>query len=226
MSLPSSLMRFLAEKGLSATDLVEAMEIYERDCHAMSRVTECDIHHEVTAEELEDKRRKAADRKRRQRERQKEMSRDVTNVTRDIAPPLSLPPSFPPYPPNNPPPAHPPVGDTRARGGKSKPKFDLPDDIPADEWGAYVEMRNRIKKPMTDHAKELAVKELRKLAAQGHDPPDVLNQSTLNSWQGLFALKDQRNGRTNSYRDGRSAWVNDAGTGLGGIGDGDGFLNF
>lgn len=114
----------------------------------------------------------------------------------------------------------------REREQTAELAFVLPPDIPTDEWNAFVDMRKRIKKPMTDHAKGLAVKELRKLATQGHDPPDVLNQSILNSWQGLFALKEQRNGRANSYRDGRSAWVNDAGTGLGGVGDDNGFLNF
>lgn len=71
--------------------------------------------------------------------------------------------------------------------------FAVPDWVPATEWAAYEDMRKSIKRPMTDRAKELAVIELAKLSDDGHRPGDVLNQSVLNSWQGLFPVKaDQR----------------------------------
>lgn len=224
MGLTASVIRLLIEKGLSAEDIADVADAFERDSHAMSRVTSCDIDEDVTPEDLDEKRRKAADRKRRQRERERGMSRDVTYVTRDKcdnSPPLSLPPSFPPYPPNNPPPTHPHVGKpARVRGSKRDEVFVLPADIPQAEWDAFVEMRRMTKHPMTDHAKRLAINDLRTiLAKHGHPFADVLNQSTLNNWRGLFALKEERNGRTNSYRDGRSAWLNADGTGLGGVGD-------
>ena len=47
-------------------------------------------------------------------------------------------------------------------------------------------MRAKIKKPMTAAAKRLAVSKLAELRDEGHDPSDVLCQSTFNSWQGLF----------------------------------------
>jgi hypothetical protein len=50
-------------------------------------------------------------------------------------------------------------------------------------------MRTKIRKPMTTRAKALAVINLDKLRAEGHAPEAVLNQSTLNSWQGLFEIK-------------------------------------
>lgn len=112
----------------------------------------------------------------------------------------------------------------RARKKSDEP-FVLPDDLPADEWDAFVEMRKRIKKPMTDHAKRLAVGKLHKLRSSGHDPTDVLNQSTLNSWQDLYPIKENRHERPNSHRDGRSAWLNESGTGLGGAGDGGGLFD-
>lgn len=67
--------------------------------------------------------------------------------------------------------------------------FVLPSWIPKDAWDAYLEMRRRIRKPMTQRAMELAVIELAKLRDQGHDPKAVLDQSTLHSWQGLFEVK-------------------------------------
>jgi hypothetical protein len=72
--------------------------------------------------------------------------------------------------------------------------FVRPDWVPAEPWDAFVAMRIKNRKPMTDHAKTLAVSELAKLAEDGHPPGAVLNQSTFHSWLGLFKIKDQDNG--------------------------------
>lgn len=77
---------------------------------------------------------------------------------------------------------------------KSKHKFYLPDWIPKETWQAFEEMRRKIRKNMTDHAKELAVKDLASLKADGHDPKAVLDQSIMNSWQALYPLKLKANG--------------------------------
>lgn len=67
----------------------------------------------------------------------------------------------------------------------------------------YVEMRKQIKKPMTERAIELAIKKLVELSTlPSSDSMDndlaiqVLNQSVMNSWQGLFPLKEQKSGST------------------------------
>ena len=67
----------------------------------------------------------------------------------------------------------------------------------------YLEMRKQIKKPMTDRAIELAIKKLEELSALPFsDSMDndmairILNQSVMNSWQGLFPLKGQKTGST------------------------------
>lgn len=67
--------------------------------------------------------------------------------------------------------------------------MELPDWVPEADWGAYLQMRQRIRKPATDRAKELAIGELDKLRGEGHDPGAVLRQSVLHSWQGLFPIK-------------------------------------
>lgn len=63
----------------------------------------------------------------------------------------------------------------------------------------YLEMRKQIKKPMTERAVDLAIKKLYELAAVPFsDSMDndlairILNQSVMNSWQGLFPLKEQK----------------------------------
>lgn len=83
---------------------------------------------------------------------------------------------------------------SRNRQVKARQEFVLPDWVSQKAWSAYLEMRQRIKKPMTPYAMELAVKELGKLRDEGNDVEKVLNQSTLNSWQGLFGIK--RNGKS------------------------------
>lgn len=81
----------------------------------------------------------------------------------------------PSEPPNNP----------KAWGGE----FVLPDWVPTEEWKGYLEMRRKIKKAATPHAMRLAVKSLENLKTAGNDPRAVLEQSIMNSWQGLFPLK-------------------------------------
>lgn len=59
----------------------------------------------------------------------------------------------------------------------------------------YLEMRRRIRKPATETAIQLALGVLDRLKNQGHDPNAVLEQSILNSWQGLFELKGKQGSR-------------------------------
>lgn len=67
----------------------------------------------------------------------------------------------------------------------------------------YLEMRKQIKKPMTERAVELAIKKLEELSTLPFsDSMDndlairILNQSVMNSWQGLFPLKEQKTNNT------------------------------
>lgn len=127
------------------------------------------------------------------------------NVTRNAernADPHPLPPndliSNPPTPaPEN-------ITPAREKRGSAKRKevlpFVRPDWVPEHPWDGYVEMRTKIRKPMTDNAKWMAVDELRRLTDAGHPPGDVLNQSIFNSYQGLFELKDRRNGNGTGNR--------------------------
>lgn len=69
-------------------------------------------------------------------------------------------------------------------------RFALPDWVPEAEWLGFCEMRRRIKAPLTDRAKGGIIRELSKLAEDGHPPGRVLDQSTTNAWRGVFPLKD------------------------------------
>ncbi len=76
------------------------------------------------------------------------------------------------------------------RAKKSEPVHQLPDWINPESWDGFVEMRRKIKKPLTDRAMTLAIGKLEELRRQGQDPNKVLDQSTLHNWQGLFAVKE------------------------------------
>ena len=57
----------------------------------------------------------------------------------------------------------------------------------------YMDMRKKIKAPMTDRAIELAIKNLNKLSGGDKEKSiAILNQSIMNSWKGLFELKDNK----------------------------------
>ena len=76
------------------------------------------------------------------------------------------------------------------RGAASAAPFVLPDWIPKEHWASYEEMRNKIRKPMTDSARRMAVLKLENLNEQGQPPGQVLRQSVFNGWQGLFPIKE------------------------------------
>lgn len=96
--------------------------------------------------------------------------------------------------------------DRRKKNTPSKPpkgggvaSFAPPDWIPREPWDAWLESRKR--KP-TLRALEMAVEKLEKLKGLGSDPGEVLSQTVVNGWTGLFevsksaARKGENNGKT------------------------------
>ena len=79
----------------------------------------------------------------------------------------------------------------RAKNPRTHPPsaFVLPDWISSDAWNDFEDHRKTIRKPLTDKSRKLAVAELSKLRDLGYPPNDVLAQSILNGWTGLFPLK-------------------------------------
>jgi hypothetical protein len=81
----------------------------------------------------------------------------------------------------------------------------LPDWIPLDAWTGFVDMRQRIHKPLTAHAVQLAIGKLASLMRDGSPPREVLERSTFNAWTGLWPI-DHHEKRNNAPRtDERSA---------------------
>jgi hypothetical protein len=73
-----------------------------------------------------------------------------------------------------------------------------PDGIPIRTWAAFVEMRRKIGRPLTEHAVDLVFRKLAALKAMGNDPVEVLEQSIMHSWTGLFQVKEDGRGKNGS----------------------------
>jgi hypothetical protein len=72
--------------------------------------------------------------------------------------------------------------------------FCRPDWIPEDAWARFCDHRKSIGRRMNLGSCELAVKRLAEFRDAGDDPGEVLDQSTLNGWQGLFPIRKQNSG--------------------------------
>lgn len=85
-----------------------------------------------------------------------------------------------------------------------------PNPNPNPRWGCvsaplrealegFEEMRNKLRKPMTDRARELALKELRKLASDEVAQIAIVEQSIQNGWQSFYPLKTEKKNEKTSY---------------------------
>ena len=65
----------------------------------------------------------------------------------------------------------------------------IPEWVPADAWSGFVDMRKRIKKPLTDRAVTRMVNRLAELRSQGCDLETILDEATTHCWQDVYAPK-------------------------------------
>ena len=84
----------------------------------------------------------------------------------------------------------------KSKGKESKEKNKkqgayVPDERLNGAISDFIEYRTKIKKPMTDRAVELLITELDKLAGTTDEQIEILNQSIVNGWQGVFPLKEK-----------------------------------
>lgn len=61
----------------------------------------------------------------------------------------------------------------------------------------FITFRKKIKKPMTDYAVKLMFSKLNKLSSDTDEQVEILNQSIINGWQGIYPLKreEKKNGQ-------------------------------
>jgi hypothetical protein len=82
------------------------------------------------------------------------------------------------------------------------PLTPLPDWMPLDAWDGFCKMRG---KTFTPHAKQLAINKLDEFRNYGLNPREILEQSIMHGWKGLFATqkgnRNENTGRNYPYRD-------------------------
>lgn len=83
---------------------------------------------------------------------------------------------------------------------KEKPVYYPNDEKLNKTFADYVAMRKQIKSTMTDRAIELAMSKLDKLSGGDNDKAiAILEQSIMNSWKGLFELKEDSKKQDNFF---------------------------
>ena len=65
----------------------------------------------------------------------------------------------------------------------------------------YVEYRKKSRKPMTEKAIDLAIKKLDSMTNDNDEKINIINQSILNGWTGLFPLKNANKSSGSAYID-------------------------
>ena len=66
-----------------------------------------------------------------------------------------------------------------------------PQWISPESWAAFVDMRRKIKAPLTDYAEKLVIAELVKLKSARQDPQACLDQSIMLGWRDVFPVRDK-----------------------------------
>lgn len=78
---------------------------------------------------------------------------------------------------------------------QDKPRaFALPDWVSPEVWSQFEDHRRKLRKPMTDRARQLVILELEKLGRGGNNPQTVLEQSIRKGWQDVFPLPEGASG--------------------------------
>ena len=74
-----------------------------------------------------------------------------------------------------------------------------------DALRGFVEMRKKVKAPLTEHALYLLLKRLDGLGHSDAEKTEIVNQSVINSWKGFFALKQEVRQHGTGRNDSRAA---------------------
>ena len=74
-----------------------------------------------------------------------------------------------------------------------------------DALRGFVEMRKKAKAPLTEHALSLLLKKLDGLGHSDAEKVEIVNQSVMNNWKGLFPLKQEVRQHGTGRNDSRAA---------------------
>lgn len=83
----------------------------------------------------------------------------------------------------------------------------MPDWIDPEAMAGFIEMRKKIKAPLTERGLRMIINELERLKIEGFDPNECLDQSTMRSWRGVFPVERQKRNDANAGRDTGKAYL-------------------
>lgn len=66
---------------------------------------------------------------------------------------------------------------------------ELPEWLPEEVWGDWLQHRREIRKPMTATASQKLLTKLGRLRDQGHDPASLIDEAISNGWQSVYEPK-------------------------------------
>jgi len=87
--------------------------------------------------------------------------------------------------------------ENKGNKGKNNKAYFPNDEKLNSAFADYVDTRKKIKSPMTDRAVDLAISKLMKLSNGDNDTAiEILNNSIVNGWKGLYPLKETKKQET------------------------------
>jgi len=87
-------------------------------------------------------------------------------------------------------------------GDKLEAPTVLPSWLDKNLWNKFLAHRKSLRSPMNNHAQELAFKKLDDFRLLGQDPNEIISQSILSGWKGLFEAKiGQQNTTTDRIKE-------------------------
>lgn len=99
-----------------------------------------------------------------------------------------------------------PVGKPVGIIANSQPNPDLPYWMPMEAWEGWLEMRAKMRKPLTSRAMTRAINKLEQMRQGGTNIAEVLDRSTMSGWTDLYDIKgDRNNGTRHTKQDGVDA---------------------
>ena len=89
---------------------------------------------------------------------------------------------------------------SQSRHNTTSAEILLPDWLAPEDWNDYLEYRKGIRAPMSALAQKKAIDVLDRLKNEGSAPSQVINQSIVNGWKGLFPVKSAKDRQAGRQR--------------------------
>jgi len=86
-------------------------------------------------------------------------------------------------------------------------KIDIPEWINQEDWVALLDHRKSVRSPINDKSQKLIIEKLKRFKEQGMNVSDVIKESIINGWKGIFPIQNnlQKDGNHGQKRKSNAA---------------------